>query len=543
MKEKLPESSVPPNHPIYTPGVVISIGLKKDTKLQSVFQHYCEFANSYQYTHPSDDSTKEPSRSDDYKPPSLTIDNLEFLHCSILEGKDTAESSALMKNDRIYVRRKQTHVRKAKADDIMVQRDSDRKYFEQLRKLVPDSGSSLQCDVFFHCKGKITDEHGYKQEVLTTFVRGHSAMISKRCPWLANKIQEARHSRENLYHFAHIPESDASQVVEDPLEDHPHPEPPQRRNAIVTRIISNSEKSVDDNDDDDASIPVYHPNHNNDDSGVARIPDPDETHHHVNAVEDDEDDNNRNLFSFQDRIGNANNSLFSSNAVPIDEAGINLRPASPIPYLGGALSDALEVPLLHPPEAVKLLLEYCYTNRVNSLGQKAFKKSFKEVDQHSVDKHFRTCTGPVGPYSMGWPNKGNPTISLAVALAGIQLAEEAKLTRLSLMCEIAASHLLKEQSILESLAFCEQQYRRSGNRLPYLNKSIMLRHVLGRGKEGVEKLSSMASFQRTLNDRRDVVVPSLMHGIMKTVKDTLGETKQENDATKDNWREREEYDK
>lgn len=534
---------VPPNHPIYTPGVVISIGLKKDTKLQSVFQRYCEFANNYYKTNP--ESEEGHDKSSDHHPLKIDYEQLEFSHCSILERNDTAETSALMKNDRISIRRKQTHIRKAKAEDIKAQRDSDRTYFKQLRKLLPDSGSSLKCDVFFHCKGKITDEHGYKQEVLTTFVRGHSAMISKRCPWLAKKIQEARHCRENLYHaVVHIPESDASQVVEDQPDDQQQPHPPHPQaidnpNVAVARIISNNDEAGDDDDDD--SIPVYHQNHN-DDSGVARIPDPDESqHNHANAVEDDEDDNNSNLFSFQERIGNGD-SLFRSNAVPIDEAGVNLRPASPIPYLGGALSDALEVPLLHPPEAVKLLLEYCYTNRVNSLGQEAFAKAFKEVDQHSVHKLFRSYTGPVGPYkSRSWPNHGRPTISLAVALAGIQLAEEANLPRLSLMCEIAASLLLKEQSILESLAFCEQQYRRTDNRLPHLNKAIMLQHVLGRGKKGVDRLSSMASFQRTLNDRRDVVVPSLMHGIMKTVKDTLGETKPDNDATKDHWLERHDF--
>jgi hypothetical protein len=114
-------------------------------------------------------------------------------------------------------------------------------------------------------------------------------------------------------------------------------------------------------------------------------------------------------------------------------------------------------------------------------------------------------------------------VNLSVALAGIQLAEEAKMPRLSLMCEIAASELVTDNSALEALALCEQQYRLTGNRLTHLRKSVMLYHVFGYGKKGVEKLSNMSSFKRTLKEKNNDVVPSLMMGIMEAVKSVRGE--------------------
>jgi len=199
---------------------------------------------------------------------------------------------------------------------------------------------------------------------------------------------------------------------------------------------------------------------------------------------------------------------------------------SPIPILQSLGSKAIIVPLSHPPEAVKLLLEYCYTNRVISLGYEAFIKSFKPIDPNTMNPIQETCIGPVCPFpkvgSESWPNDGLPTISLAVSLAGIQLAEEAKLPRLSLMCEIAASKLITSHTVLESLAFCEVQYRATGNRLLILRKAAMLYHILGHGPKGVAELANMPSFRRTLEERNDFVVPSLLMGIKEIVHDLLG---------------------
>ena len=124
-----------------------------------------------------------------------------------------------------------------------------------------------------------------------------------------------------------------------------------------------------------------------------------------------------------------------------------------------------------------------------------------------------------------WPDNSlkKPTVSLPVALAGIQLAEEAKMLRLSLMCEIAASQLITDSTALEALVLCEQQFKLTGNRLPHLRKAVMLHHILGCGPKGVEKLANMASFNKTLRDKYEDAVPSLMMGILEAVKSIKGD--------------------
>merc|ERR1719362_2426177 len=180
---------------------------------------------------------------------------------------------------------------------------------------------------------------------------------------------------------------------------------------------------------------------------------------------------------------------------------------------------------MHPPEAVKILLEYCYTNRVISLGQEAFMKSSKLPDPHLSDRSLRHLMGPICPFLRSpWPNKGLPTISFSVALAGIQLAEEVNMPRLSLMCEIAASQLVSSPYVLEALALCQCQFEQTGNRLPILRKAVMLQHVFGNGKSGVVELSDLPSFNRMLADRKELVIPSLMNGTLEVMVDLLGTT-------------------
>lgn len=101
--------------------------------------------------------------------------------------------------------------------------------------------------------------------------------------------------------------------------------------------------------------------------------------------------------------------------------------------------------------------------------------------------------------------------------------------RLSLMCEIAASQLVTDSTALEALVLCEQQYKLTGNRLPHLRKAVMLQHVLGCGPKGVEKLSNMASFNKTLREKYEDAVPSLMMGILETVKSFKGDKEDPND--------------
>jgi len=205
------------------------------------------------------------------------------------------------------------------------------------------------------------------------------------------------------------------------------------------------------------------------------------------------------------------------NFIPQDGAdGSNSRSGSPIISSPSEhSSNMIWIDVDHPPEAVKLLLEYCYTNRVVPLGRESFERSCKKSDPATT--HL-----PSGPVLPCFPNNGTPSVSFPVALAGVVLAEEACLPRFSLMCEVAASQLVSSKAVVEALALCSSQQQRTGNKLPILRKAAMLEHVLGKGPRGVADLYSMPSFARGLDERRDLVVPSLLAGVRESVLATLG---------------------
>ncbi|EJK46191.1 hypothetical protein THAOC_35150, partial [Thalassiosira oceanica] len=185
------------------------------------------------------------------------------------------------------------------------------------------------------------------------------------------------------------------------------------------------------------------------------------------------------------------------------------KPAAPAPAGGGGSGtapNAVRVPLDHSPQAVKLLLEYCYTNRVQSLGHEAFVKSSRFLNSRDVGTAAAKQSGPVSPFRKHeWPEGGHPTVSLHLALAGIALAEEAHLPRLSLMCEVAASQLVNVKSVVDVLTACSLQQTKTGNRLPMLRKAAMLDCVLGQGPAGVEACYANVHFKKGMEDRRDVV--------------------------------------
>eukprot|EP00551_Chaetoceros_affinis_P005298 CAMPEP_0203683902 /NCGR_PEP_ID=MMETSP0090-20130426/47759_1 /ASSEMBLY_ACC=CAM_ASM_001088 /TAXON_ID=426623 /ORGANISM="Chaetoceros affinis, Strain CCMP159" /LENGTH=743 /DNA_ID=CAMNT_0050553059 /DNA_START=95 /DNA_END=2326 /DNA_ORIENTATION=+ len=491
----------------------VSIGLDKTTKLSAVFERFCHFVSSY-------------------KSPGIHIDlnDFEFVHCSILNPSDNVETAALMKDDRIRVQRNQEKERKVEAEWKKEIRHSDRTYFQQMRTLLPDlNPSPLKCDVIFHCEGKIKDEQGYKQEVLSPFVRGHSSMIAKRCTWLAKKIEAAKDS------------SDQVQLQEQAqLQEQVHLRQHNIDNQNIQNIFpvydnDNDSDNNNNNNNNNINININNSNNNN----AVPIPETDGAYpswrpgrlsginidksgNTANEVEDDDDDENDANYTL--KSGN-----LSVDCIDFDNSE-NVRSASPvIPFFGTSHNNIPKVALMHPPEAVKLLLEYCYTNRVIPLGYEAFKMAHIPIEESTVQKEMREYTGPVEPYGKSsWPNTGIPTVNLSVALAGIKLAEEAGLSRLSLMCEVAASQLVTSTSLLEALALCEEQHRSSGNQLLYLRKAVMLYHILGHGPRGVNDLSSMPSFQRTLKDRSDVVVPSLMMGVFEAIKNELGTDENDN---------------
>jgi hypothetical protein len=435
-------SDIAPNHTILQPGITVSIGLDKNTKLSAVFQRYCAFLNE-----------QDPTTN-------IQVGDLDFVHCTILTGNDTAETSALMKNDRIQVCKNAKDERDAAAEQHRLQRETDREYFRDMRLLLPDTIGSKTCDVLLDCRGKLVDEKGLNQEVLRTDVRGHSVLLSKRCKWLGDIIQNARDELER------------QSVVTLPDQESLGLDGAARPPAAA---------SMPDEDDDDGieALP-YAPEHNEE-----------EPNREAAEIENDDDEDVK-------------------VAMP--------RQESPDMFSSAGSENLLWVTIAnHPPDAVRLLLEYCYTNRVVPLGQDAF-----IVACRTNGDRRKPFDGPVSPYhnhssrTRGWPNNGLPIVSFAVALAGISLAEEAKMKRLSLMCEAAASQLVEPSNVVEALSRCTIQEKLTGNPLSRLRKAAM-DVVLRNGQRGVVDICRTPTFRRALEEKSAAIVPSLLVGIMEAL--------------------------
>jgi hypothetical protein len=164
----------------------------------------------------------------------------------------------------------------------------------------------------------------------------------------------------------------------------------------------------------------------------------------------------------------------------------------------------------HSPDAIKILLEYCYTNRVENLGFEAFMHSCRTKPQ------YKKMQGPVPPFSLRrWPNSGEPTIKFEVALAGLRLAEGANLPRLSLMCEIAAAQLVDHTHAVDALAACELQRQTTGNPLPRLRKATM-EIVLVSYQLGNDNVTT-AFLKNALAEKSSLLIPTLISGTVEAV--------------------------
>jgi len=456
---------IAPQHPILRPGVVVSIGLDKSTKLSAVFQRYVDFCN-------------ETSAS---KEPEIAVSDLEFIHCQLLNGSDTAEAGALMKNDKIKVRKVRTAEREAEQERKRLQRDADKNFFQQMRHLMPDMGGSKTSDIIIDCQGRLADESGRNQQVLSSTVKAHSLILNKRCPWLEGMIRTAQLEavREAQLEARNLERSDETE------SNNPN---------IVCRVesdVKSGDEVDDDDEDDDSAIVSFSPKEK---------PEMEEASGAAEIEIDDEDASYDGSLSHQpaveERPSSPNMVIPSAKMVP------------------GQGKKRLRITLNHSPEAVKVLLEYCYTNRVACLGQEAFVQACKTKPQ----KH----SGPIAPYpisasgSRRWPKNGHPTVAFAVAAAGIMLAEEAGLPRLSIMCEVAASQLLTSSNVIEALSLCNNQTSASGNDLPLLRKAAMS-VIFRNGSRGVSDLGRSQSFKRGLAARRAAIVPTLLQGTLEAV--------------------------
>ncbi|CAJ1966580.1 unnamed protein product [Cylindrotheca closterium] len=451
------EISAAPNHPIIRPGATVFIGMDKNTKLAAVFKRFVEFCNDRQ------------KRRD-----HIEVSDLEFLHCQLLNGSDTAETSALMKNDRIKVRANKSIEREIEAERKRQQRIADAHFFDQMRILLPDKWNKY-ADIVLDCQGKLVDDKGRNQKVLWTKVKAYTPILQARCPWIYDIIMKAK------------TDALAAALAQDTaLEFTPNVEDTK---SVVARV--ESEMKAVDEDEDDNSIEVMPFNEN--DAQNAEIA----ASSGANEIENDDEEDLR----------------FDGCAkVRSDSPVLSSRHRGQSEPLK---KDLFKVTVQnHSPEAIKLLLEYCYTNRVVVLGLNAFIVACKE--RPTGEK------GPIPPLPMtkaGHPRyaqDSRPLVSFQVALAGIELAEEANMPRLSLMCEVAAAQLVTSINVVRALSLCASQKSKSGNDLPKLRKAAM-DVVLRNGSRGVLELGRTAMFRKALEEPRAIIVPTLLQGTTEAV--------------------------
>ncbi len=422
----------------------MSIGLDKNTKLLSVFRRFVDFCN-------------EVGAGSSGGSTPVCVTDLEFVHSQLLNGHDTAEASALMKDDRILVRKVQTAKRRAEAERNRIQREADRQFFRHMRLLMPDdSGGPASADVILDCRGTLPGRDGRGRRTSRGTLPANSAIIGKRCRWLSDIIQRAR---------AKAREEAADKVKE---EEEGNKKTPDTAHSGAAEIKDDEGVQMNGGDmpeGEATSAAKIEPEEDPDDDDFGDAP--------ARAEEDTAD-----VVSLSQHQGS--------------RSGSNL--------LVVTLPD-------HPAEAVQILLEYCYTNRVFALGHDAFVQACRT----RPTKH----QGPVA--GERWPiNNGSPTVTFHVALAATYLAEEAGMPRLSLMCEISASRLLSPSNFMEALSMCANQRDRSGNCLPRLRKAAM-DIILANGPTGVAELCRSTSFRAALEEQRSVLVPTLLQGTMEAV--------------------------
>ena len=501
------------DHPVLQSGITVSIGLGKNTRLSAVFDRYVTFVNAQQ-------------------PIGLTVEQLEFVHCQLLSPDETPEVAALMKNDTIRVRCNRHDERVRQEEDAKWQRESDREFFEQLRPWVvkktshhhdhrhhnnnnnnddDDTTTWMYHDTILECQGTPPDPNGrsapqplppfgFVPSSTVNLVPCHAAMVKKRCPWLGAMITQAQRDKP-----AKQPEAPN------------HDDNNNNNNNNVSPKALPEHAAVPMEEDASAADVLPRP--------AEQLPEP--ANHAAAAaaaaqIENDEGDS----FVVEPTPSLSRSSSSSPQLPPLAPS---VPPPQPQPQPSARLlaenAKMIWVTLPnHSPEAVQLLLEYLYTNRVVSLGVEAFVQSCRT-------KPLAKYKGPVPPYPIGasavrrWPNRGEPTISFRLALATLLLAEEANLPRLSLMCEIAAAQLVTVSNVVDALTVCERQKKRAAsaagsgsstvhvNPLPRLRK-VAMDYVL---RSGPRPVFVLPTFRQALEERSTSFVPTLLVGAMEAL--------------------------
>lgn len=412
-----------------------------------------------------------------------------------------------MKNDVIKARRKRPKEKKFAMEKKELQMGSDSKYFKHFKDLMKNTRSS---DVGFVCGKRLESILGRGE------ITAHAALLSRRCPWLKKKISDAKEKR-NFLPIMRIP----ADIIR---TSHNSQEIKERTSSDIELVAAGEEignrglkrrqvsyigESARCNIDD-KSLDETSPK-NQKKMKLSREDGPHNVHLSDAVVNDtsdeiidgdDSDDDSVQPCQLNEK--DMKPSLDNGGAAKVVAEEGDLPQEIIKPVMESESSRSKDVPSGrqrywvdlndHPVQAVKILIEYCYTNRCLALGEDAFSKLSKGYI--------------VKPYQK-WPKKGMPTISMNIALATITLAEKASLPRLSYMCEIAATHLLDDINIIEALCVCSVQSKQSGNPLPRLRKAAMLYFLQ---HTHYKQLAPGSGFRKEFDAKSQVLIPSVLVG-------------------------------
>lgn len=506
------------------PGVCVQIGLDKNVKLSALFHRYVNFCN---------EAAKQTELSGGGSHRTIQYTDLEFVHSTVLNETDTAENAGLMKNDRIMIRKERGAERQRDESFHKEHRESDKLYFEQMLKLLDTNSLRIEAsnkskniqnlsppdrmyaDVLLECeapplslKGVVIPTQFPNNYVDgSSFLRCHSVIISKRCPWLGDMIQDARklhlerterrieeekskqQARQSIVTVPEILDTQESEGIDindsqltnqgecmsfssNPNRDEEEQE--HTKHSVLARDhirqwISHGSNEFDDGILDlnnaevgrDLHLDQEEQNLDNSIDYMVTMPAA-----QIDASDDEDDIQNFQMSNAmgqrpQNQIANDSAKVWTDDcdeesAVFVPRIRRSSNAYAPIKTAGTNSSPLVVQINNHPAPAMQLLLEYCYSNRVASLGYEAFEQSCRTKRTSSSSRRNQgngnpsspsssLPNWPVSPFSsknQRWPNNGEPTVTFEVVIAGMKLAEEARLYRLSFMCEVAASQLL-----------------------------------------------------------------------------------------------------
>jgi len=353
---------------------------------------------------------------------------------------------------------------------------------------------------------------------------GHYVIIAKRCQWLKKKIDAAREDNKRKEEVANtkkleeqneeehhdkVEENSHNRVFRIPLHDHQNASvscsPSVRQVTETGNLValdptnadsSGSNRSCLAKEDNDGQIVL-----------VGSYTTAQQNLNHSVLSNDDESGaesgSSNHLLSPADDVGKDDDDIAAGGVaaekhhIIEQQQEMDEGKESVAKPKKSTLPQALYVTLTdHPASAYRILLEYIYTNRVKSLGRDAFELSTKN-----------SVSPPA--YNGRWPQRGLPTIGMSTCLAGLRLAEDASLPRLSYMCEIAASRIVDRKTVLMALSECTHHSQRSGNSLDVL-RNWSMRCVLNAPL--LKELGGDPHFMKGLKSRGDMVVPALLQG-------------------------------